>query len=142
MDSDRSPGEKTIGPGVPAKVAVSSKRAYVAPVLRVYGSVRQITLGGTGGSGDGQSTRGKPFGSDRSIKRNVLRIGTHPLGIGLYLFEYKADYREEGGEGRHFGVMADEVEAVIPQAVGRHPRGHKTVDYAMLGITTPGTGSH
>ncbi len=36
--------------------------------------------------------------------------------------------------GRQFGVMADEVEAVLPQAVVMHPDGYKRVDYALLGI--------
>ena len=30
--------------------------------------------------------------------------------------------------------MADEVEAVLPQAVVMHPDGYKMVDYALLGI--------
>ena len=113
-------------------------RPYATPVLHVYGSVRQLTLGSSPGMADGGGSKQKKVKpSDRSIKENSLRIGTHPLGIGLYLFEYKPDYREEGGRGRHFGVMADEVESVLPQAVGRHARGHKTVDYTMLGISVP-----
>ena len=131
--SKPSPGAKILAHRTPAKTA---KRPYTAPMLHIYGSVRQITLGGTGGFGDGMSGM-QQAQSDRSIKENILRIGTHPLGIGLYLFEYKPDYRDEGGEGRHFGVMADEVESVLPQAVGRHARGHKTVHYAMLGISIP-----
>jgi hypothetical protein len=109
---------------------------YATPVLHVYGSVRQLTLGTSGTRFDANLTRRRRR-SDRSIKENILRIGTHPLGIGLYLFEYKPHYREECGNGRHFGVMADEVESVLPRAVGRHARGHKTVDYAMLGISVP-----
>jgi len=31
--------------------------------------------------------------------------------------------------------MADEVETVMPSAVAIHPEGHKTVNYAMLGIS-------
>ncbi len=123
-------------PALLSRLRSSPKRSYATPVLHVYGSVRQLTLGSSGTRNDGGGTR-RRRGSDRSIKENIRRIGIHPLGIGLYLFEYKPDYREEGGEGRHFGVMADEVESVLPQAVGRHARGHKTVDYAMLGISVP-----
>jgi hypothetical protein len=72
--------------------------------------------------------------SDRAVKENIVRIGTHPLGIGLYLFDYKPAYREQSGFGRRFGVMADEVETVLPQAVVMHPDGYKRVDYALLGI--------
>ncbi len=66
-----------------------------------------------------------------------MRIGTHPLGIGLYLFDYKPEYRGLYGDGRQFGVMADEVETVMPSAVAMHPEGHKTVNYTMLGISKP-----
>jgi hypothetical protein len=134
MESNRSAGAGNLALGIPAKIGEKPKRSYAAPVLRVYGSVRQLTLGSTGNRADGGGTK-KRKRSDRSIKENILRIGTHPLGIGLYLFEYKPDYREECGNGRQFGVMADEVESVLPRAVGRHARGHKTVDYAMLGIS-------
>ncbi len=68
------------------------------------------------------------------LKENIVRVGTHPLGIGLYLFDYKPEYRELAGFGRQFGVMADEVEVVLPQAVVMHPDGYKMVDYALLGI--------
>ena len=74
-------------------------------------------------------------GSDRSIKENIVRIGDHPLGIGLYLFEFKVRFRATWGHGRQFGVMADEVETVMPAAVSNHPDGYKMVDYAMLGIS-------
>lgn len=54
--------------------------------------------------------RGVPYPSDQRAKENVIRIGTHSLGIGPYLFDYKPEYREQWGLGRQFGVMADEVE--------------------------------
>jgi hypothetical protein len=57
------------------------------------------------------------------------------LGIGLYLFDYKSEYRQQHGMGRQFGVMADEVESVFPEAVSVHPGGYKQVNYAMLGIS-------
>lgn len=69
------------------------------------------------------------------IKENIVRIGVHPLGIGLYLFDYRSVHRQEWGHGRQFGVMADEVESVMPDAVLIHSDGYKMVDYAMLGIT-------
>ena len=72
--------------------------------------------------------------SDRTLKQNIVRVGTHPAGFGLYLFDYKPEFREAAGVGRQFGVMADEVEAVLPQAVVMHPDGYKRVDYALLGI--------
>ena len=62
--------------------------------------------------------------SDRRLKSNIKRIGTHPLGIGVY--EYNIFDRRERG------VMADEVEVVMPEAVVLHSSGYKMVDYGML----------
>lgn len=64
--------------------------------------------------------------SDIRLKTNINRIGTHPSGIGLYEWDYVW--------GEHStGVMAHEVEKVMPQAVHVHPNGYKMVDYSMLG---------
>lgn len=62
--------------------------------------------------------------SDRRLKSNINRIGTHPLGIGIYEYDIF---------GKHdIGVMADEVEAVLPSAVTTHSSGYKMVDYGKL----------
>lgn len=66
-----------------------------------------------------------PKFSDRRLKRNILRIGTHVLGIGIYIWEYL------WGE-KSIGVMADEVEKVMPDAVITHSSGYKMVNYGML----------
>ena len=63
--------------------------------------------------------------SDRRLKRNVREIGRDPRGFGWYEFDYV------WGGDRQIGVMADEVERVIPEAVGRCG-GFATVNYAML----------
>lgn len=62
--------------------------------------------------------------SDRRLKSNIVRTGTHPLGIGLYEYDIFGE--------RQRGVMADEVEAVLPSAVSTHPSGFKMVDYSKL----------
>lgn len=63
--------------------------------------------------------------SDRRLKSNIRRIGEHPLGIGVYEYDIF---------GKHdVGVMADEVEQVMPEAVMLHPSGYKMVNYSMLG---------
>lgn len=62
--------------------------------------------------------------SDRRLKSNIERIGTHPLGIGIYSYDIFG--------GRDIGVMADEVLEVNPQAVRAHPSGFLMVDYGRL----------
>lgn len=119
-----------INPGA----AKHGKAAYLKPVLRVYGSVSKLTMGNVGSKGDGGiMTRV----SDRNAKQDVVRIGDHPLGIGLYLFEYKREFRDRWGHGRSFGVMADEVAMVMPEAVSVDLDGFKVVDYGMLGVSHP-----
>jgi|SRR5262252_7202276 len=109
------------------------KRGYAKPFLKIYGRVKDLTGGTTGSqSGDAASMIMTP--SDRLVKRNIVRVGEHPLGIGLYLFDYDAERAARWGSGRHLGVMADEVEAVMPAAVSLAADGTKQVDYAMLGI--------
>ena len=113
------------------------KRAYRSPVLSVFGKVALLTQGAAGScTSDGASCTlgGTMMASDRGTKENIISIGVHPLGVGLYLFDYRPEYRAIWGRGRQFGLMADEVEVVMPQAVRLHPDGYKMVDYGMLGI--------
>jgi hypothetical protein len=64
--------------------------------------------------------------SDRRLKTEIIRIGTTNFDLPLY--EYTIDGRREQG------VMADEVEKVMPAAVSMQPNGFKMVNYAMLGL--------
>ena len=114
----------------------SNKLLYEQPILKVYGSVKALTATGTKPAPEGPGANAAKKPSDRNIKENIIRIGTHALGIGLYLFNYKLAHQQTWGQGRKFGVMSDEVERVLPEAVGMHSGGYKLVDYAMLGITT------
>lgn len=108
--------------------------SYQRPRLRLYGRVAQLTQGtGTVGSDGGQTMTMNPQ-SDRRLKTNIVRVGEHRLGIGLYLFDFKPEFRDRWGSARQFGVMADEVEAVLPEAVSVHADGYKIVDYGRLGI--------
>jgi hypothetical protein len=121
----------------------AEKKPYRVPLLVRYGDVRALTQSGSGtppenpaASGPGctpQSTR-KPCVSDRRAKANIVKVGEHPLGFGFYLFDYKLAYQEQYGTARQFGVMADEVEKVVPAAIESRPDGIKTVDYTALGI--------
>lgn len=108
------------------------KAAYARPELTVFGSVRNLTGGSAGDVGD--ATGMNMIMSDPRAKQNIRRVGTHPAGFGLYRFDYRPQFRATHGAGRQFGVMADEVEAILPAAVRRDASGYARVDYAQLGI--------
>lgn len=112
-----------------------AKLRYSAPVLTEYGSVRDLTGNNVAGSFADAGAMLMVGSSEPSLKEDVVRVGEHPAGFGLYLFSYKAEYRDECGHGRQFGVMADEVEAIVPEAVMVGENGYRLVDYARLGIT-------
>ena len=63
--------------------------------------------------------------SDARLKRDVVKVGDDPRGFGWYEFEYV------WGGGRQVGVMAQEIERVMPHAVVE-VSGYKAVDYGCL----------
>ena len=67
----------------------------------------------------------KAFGfSDRRLKSNIKRVGTHAIGVGIY------DYTMMGVSQR--GVIAQEVAKVRPDLVERHANGYLMVNYGGL----------
>lgn len=62
--------------------------------------------------------------SDRRLKSNIKRVGTHPLGVGIYSYTMM-------GMPQH-GVIAQEVQAVRPDLVRRHANGFLQVNYGGL----------
>ena len=83
-------------------------------------------LFGLGSSGIGAYglMNAAPFAvSDRRLKSNIVRVGTHPLGVGIYEYDLFGE--------RQRGVMADEVETVKPEAV-IEINGVKAVNYGLL----------
>ena len=85
-----------------------------------FGGPAGAALGGYAGSQLGGSL------SDRRLKRNLRRIGTHPrLKLPVYAFNYLWDNIER------VGVMAQDVLAVKPSAVSRETIG-LAVDYAQI----------
>lgn len=62
--------------------------------------------------------------SDRRLKYNIKRVGTHAIGVGIY------DYTMMGMPQR--GVIAQEVQAVRPDLVKRHANGYLMVNYGGL----------
>lgn len=112
------------------------KKKYLRPELKTYGKVHLATHGGSGSVGEGGGMNMQA--SDRSLKTNIVKVGSHPLGFGLYLFDYLDAGRPGCASGRRFGVMADEVQAVRPGAVSRRSDGYLAVNYGMIGIELAG----
>jgi len=131
MDADKTGLAVSAGDG--AAQAVSAKKRYQRPTLTEYGSVAAIT-GSITATNTSDNHKKMTTGSSIAFKENLARIGEHPAGFGLYLFDYKAEYRDAWGHGRRFGVMAEEVERIVPGAVGLDKDGYKVVDYGRLGI--------
>ena len=62
--------------------------------------------------------------SDARLKSNIVKIGQHPLGIGVYEYDIFGQ--------RQIGVMAQELIHVLPEAVTLEPNGYMSVNYEML----------
>jgi hypothetical protein len=66
-------------------------------------------------------------GSDRRLKTDIVRVGLLRAGIPLYRFRYF------WSDEVHVGVMAQDVLAVVPEAVITGASGFMLVDYRRLG---------
>ena len=85
----------------------------------------ETRLPGVGGPGRGG---GGGRRSDIALKHDVVLLGHLDNGLGFYRFSYN------GSEKVYVGVIAQEVEAVMPQAVLRGRDGYLRVRYDTLGV--------
>lgn len=69
---------------------------------------------------------GSAFISDRRFKSHIRRIGTLPNGIATYAFKYIGEKAEQ------FGVMAQDVLKIMPEAVGKLANGVLFVNYSKV----------
>ena len=80
--------------------------------------------GGFRGGGGGGGRR-----SDIALKHDVVLLGHLANGLGYYRFSYL------GSSKAYVGVMAQEVQGVMPDAVTRGGDGYLRVYYEKLGLT-------
>jgi hypothetical protein len=77
------------------------------------------------------------MGSDRRLKTEIKMMGRLKNGIGLFRWKWTEKAKELGfGKDRTFGVMADEVAEVYPDAVKIGEDGYMRVNYnhpALMG---------
>ena len=66
--------------------------------------------------------------SDIRMKQNIKLIGKTKSGVNLYSYEYKSEFKEIAGHGKHIGVMAHEV----PYAAFMSDNGYLMVDYSKV----------
>jgi hypothetical protein len=88
--------------------------------------------GGFRGGGGGGGFRGGGGGgrrSDIALKHDVVLLGHLASGLGYYRFSYL------GGQTTYVGVMAQEVQSKVPDAVTRGSDGYLRVYYERLGLT-------
>ena len=76
-----------------------------------------------GGGGRGGGRR-----SDARLKHDIVLLGRLDNGLGLYRFSYN------GSSKAYVGVLAQEVQRVMPQAVTRGTDGYLRVFYEKLGL--------
>ena len=84
--------------------------------------------GGGGGFGGGGRGGGGGRRSDIALKHDVVLLGHFANGLGYYRFSYL------GSEKAYVGVIAQEVERVMPDAVTRGGDGYLRVYYDKLGL--------
>jgi hypothetical protein len=70
--------------------------------------------------------------SDIRMKENIKQIHWLPNGLPVYEYEYKPEFKDIAGHGKHIGVMAQEAEIVQPEAVITNANGYKMVNYGLL----------
>jgi Chaperone of endosialidase len=66
--------------------------------------------------------------SDVNLKHDIVPVGHLANGLGLYRFSYN------DSDKVYVGVLAQEVERVMPDAVRRAPNGYLQVNYARIGV--------
>jgi hypothetical protein len=115
---------------------VRSGRAHVAArgragMGRGGGGMRARGGGGFRGGGGGGFRGGGGRGgrrSDITVKHDIVLLGHLSNGLGYYRFSYN------GSDRAYVGVIAQEVQQVMPQAVVRDRDGYLRVYYDKIGV--------
>jgi len=90
----------------------------------------QAQMGGYNSMLGGAATLGAaaiPLMSDIRLKTNIQYLNQHPSGVGRYAWDWR------DGSGSDSGVIAQELQAVHPEAVELQPSGYLAVRYDLIG---------
>jgi Protein of unknown function (DUF3300) len=85
------------------------------------GGAPRMAVGGGGGRGGGRR-------SDIALKHDITLLGRLDNGVGFYRFSYN------GSDRAYVGVMAQEVQTIVSEAVMRGRDGYLRVFYDKLGL--------
>ena len=77
--------------------------------------------------------------SDERLKEDIHCIGKSPSGIPVYTFKYRKEYAGIMGDavdvdGTYFGVMAQDLLELAPDAVVKSQDGYYRVDYSSIDV--------
>jgi hypothetical protein len=104
-----------------------SARGHAAHGARGGGA--RVGGGGRGGGGfRGGGGRGGGRRSDIALKHDIVLLGHLDDGLGFYRFAYN------GSNKAYVGVMAQEVQNILPSAVVRGRDGYLRVFYDRIGV--------
>lgn len=70
--------------------------------------------------------------SDVRLKENITKVGSLDSGINLYTWNWNEEGKRLAGDTPTVGVLAQEVQQVMPEAVTRGDHGYLTVNYSKL----------
>jgi hypothetical protein len=124
------PAQRNAARPSPAPRDTGFSHAQAGHAARGYASRGAQSLGGRGPQARGGARMGGGGGrrSDIALKSDIVLLGYLDNGLGFYRFRYI------GTEQVYVGVLAQEVAAVMPDAVVRGPDGFLKVFYDKLGL--------
>jgi hypothetical protein len=113
-------GRQSVGGGGGAP-RVAAPGGGGAPRMGGGGAPSMAARGGGGRGGGGRR-------SDATLKHDIVLLGRLNNGLGFYRFSYN------GNNKIYVGVMAQEVQTIMPEAVVRSRDGYLEVFYDKLGL--------
>lgn len=127
-----------------------SRRAQMVTLANLYGGLAglggqtqfqqsgyqsQVIPGGPSGLQQGLQAAGtiaSIFRSDVKLKKNIKRVGKLPNGLNVYTWEWTEEAKVLVNKQPTIGVIAQEVQEVLPEAVATHSDGYLVVDYSKV----------
>ena len=123
VDATAAPGSVTTAPPVDATAA--ARGAATAGAARAS-AITAAVVAAAAELAEAEGAGGRR--SDVRLKHDLVLLGRLDDGLGYYRFTYN------GGHTSYVGVMAQEVQNVMPDAVTRDTDGYLRVSYDKLGL--------